>query len=393
MWWGSFVFLLPLFLSPIVFLKRPLQSSFIWSCMAYMPHIICFTRVIYDTATAWYAYLLVIGIIFIFFIPTVIWFYVLAQAVKTPFYDFIFFVTAVAYSWWLCYVVFLPVGYIRGYPLVFPLLPFFVAFPFLTKTIWCGGKFALLGCVYAAQISSVRYKKNILFFVPIVAGWLCISLCIPEKQSLENIISVACPVYAKQGLQQLAYAQQALRDAVKAHTQALAFILPESVIPFDYEKIPYMGTLLTDEVGIRQRPIVFGTQECKDGKAFNSVGVAHNGRITIGYVKKRLVPFFECFHPLEIYCKKSLILQDKMQFYPGFEQQEVFLIPGVGYCIPLVCSECLWIFPCQSFPVLVLVHDGHFKFSYFKRLIHAYAMLQAGVCNVPLIYSSYVSNL
>ena len=58
---------------------------------------------------------------------------------------------------------------------------------------------------------------------------------------------------------------------------------------------------------------------------------------------------------------------------------------SVRFCI---CSELLWNFPIAE-TVLVVVHDGHYKLSYFSHLFELLARFRAQQLKCHVIYASW----
>lgn len=314
------------------------------------------------------------------------------RAQKTGYYTQIFYVSACVYSWFIVHALCVPFGWAGGYPLTFPLLPVVVACPLLATMVWCGGKWFLVWCVvYGIQVAVVaRASFFVRLLLLLLVTWCIVHVCVSHKTVPITVVCPVLPVYKKRGLEQLAAAQQALQQAYAQYPDACAYLLPESAVPFDYKKVSYVVHAVTDQVGIDNSPVLFGTHRCQEGITYNSLACAYNGRITVGYVKKRLVPVFEEPHIIELFLKRSLLLTKKTAFSAGPENQEPLYISGLGYFLPLICSEALGVYSYQqTFPLLVMVHDGHFRHQYIKRLIKAYVQLQAGTRCLPLIYSSY----
>jgi hypothetical protein len=320
-----------------------------------------------------------------FLLPTIGWFTVLARVQKTTLFPVLFVTTAVLHSWYITYVGGICFGWCAGYPLAFGLLPIMVAWPQLTTTVWCGGRWFLLACVYGVQVAyAVDARKVLQTLVTVLVCWLLIhSFCIyvvPKKTDtmLIKTIAAVMPVYKKTFAQQLRATQEALRYVQQTNPDACAYLLPESVVAQDFTNILHLNHMLTNQVGIDAGMIIFGTHVVKKNKTYNGMALVNavTGRITVGYVKKRLVPIFETEHA--------------PAFTPGKIQQELLYVPKLGYVTPLICSEALGVYPYrQQFPLLVMVHDGHFRFRYTKQLIKACAYLQAGARNIPVIYSAY----
>lgn len=388
LWWGCFIFLTPLFFVHFSSARRALLYGFMWSIVAYLPHILCVMQVVHTQALCYSAYSIVLLIMLCFFIPTAFWFLAMHCGQKQKFYPYSFLLSSFLYSWYIYYGLFLLLGIPYGYPLAWPLLPFFVVYQQCGYYLWAGGKWLLYGLVITAQIMVLVQVRVFLFIVLIGGGWYTVIFLItPSQQKQDTIFTPVYPVYDQRGLQQLVYVQEALR--MYTHKKNTIMVLPESAISFDYTKIPYLATLLTDDVGLLSEYILFGTHINNQGKTYNVLALAHDGRITVVYVKQHLMPFFEKPHWIEDFFHKELFLKQQHRIWPG-SKVSFIEVSNVGYLCPLICSESLWHIPWgQPFPLVVLVHDAHFSYRYIKRLMRAAITLQAQITGVELIYSSY----
>lgn len=388
-WWGIFLFLIPLFFIQFRTLRTTFFYACLWGLIAYTPHYACVAQVIADKALCWWSYGLLVALIGCFLLPTIIWFFLLHHAYSHNYYRFSFVTLSFFYKWYLYHGLFFFMGLLYGHPLTFPLLPLFVAYPDYGMSVWTGGKWFALMVMFTLPIMILTSVRMFCMAAVIAAGWYAGAYMFAQPQKITDLFIPVCPRFDQQGLQQLSYVQEALR--AQPFTDRGCLVLPESAISFDYRKIPYLATLLTDEVGIDDRPILFGTHlhNHKDGLSHNVLACVHDGRITVIYVKQKLMPFFEEPHWLEDVLQRYLFIKKAEKIDPG-QGAVLTEIPTFGFMQPLICSESLWhVIWGKPFPLLVIVHDAHFSFLYVKKLMRAAVRLQAQTMNRGLIYSSY----
>lgn len=388
-WWGSLVFLAPLFFVHFLPQKEVLLYALLWTFIAYTPHFWCVLLIVFQKALCKAAYGVIPTFFLCFYIPTAVWFCLLMYAQKRDYWYFYSFVTiSFFYFWYLYYGFFFMMGLAYGYPLVFPLLPFFIVWPACGSLLWAGGKWALLVTTFFLQALVAARMRFFFILLAMVVGWYgFIFMITQEKKPIHDLAISVYPRFAKKGHEQLAHVQYALRTC--EHNAQRMAVLPESAIPFEYRKIPYLGTLLTDDVGLWNTYVFFGTQTEEKGKLYNILAYAYGGRITVAYVKQNLMPFFEKKHWIEDFLEKELFLPIKEQMASGGSSLWIE-VAGVGYVRPLICSEALWHFPWgQPFPVLIIVNDAHLESLYAKKLLRATVTLQAQTNKNNLIYSAY----
>ncbi len=390
-WWGSFVFLIPLFFIQFRAHKELLFGAGVWSLIAYSSHILTAVDVVHKNALTWHAYSSVLVVVLFFFVLTYGWFYACYYVQNTPYYTerFVFF--AFLHTWIIHNFFFYAGGIPYGYPLAFPLLPFFTFSPQVQHICYGIGIWALLFVVYLAQVLVLENKKvSLMLVVGLVGWWAVINYWYPVKKTVHSFVCSVNPVYESNGQQQFYRTQQALEQAGHDNPSALVYLLPESSVPFDYKKISYLSELLTDDAGLSGKTIIFGTHDIQHDKKFNCVAyTTTHGRIRVGYVKKRLVPLFE-YNYFKKGNKKGFFLEKNNEFCSDTNAYEPLFIDGIGYFYPSICSEAVWHFPRgQPFCVMVILHDGHFSFNFIKRILRTYIEMQAIRAGVSIIYSSY----
>ncbi len=279
-------------------------------------------------------------------------------------------------------------GRLQGYGLALPFVPV-MEYPallsFLPMIRWWG-MLAVLLVVYLA----VAQKKwwlitlGILFF----AGSYGYAMWHKqEEKKCENIALISGRFVSAIAYERAHEVCEKLLEAERQNHQAQLLVLPESAFPHPLNEHGYALEMWSNNGKLHEKYLVVGTHYACErcGSLHNSACVIHAGHVIYRYDKRWMLPFFE----EEVFATgESPFLHDKKEMQSGCKQESIFAIPEVGLVNFCICSELLWDMPKQK-TVIALVHDGHYRYSYFPRLFKRYAQMRSLEKQSQLLYCGW----
>jgi hypothetical protein len=392
-WWPcSFFSLIPLFVQRFHSYYEAAFKGFLWGVVAYGLTLSALLEVIIRLGPKPFSFVYAGGFLGYFVLFSMVWFVCVffLKRCTTPWQWAWFWGTVIYFSWVHVGFFYFLVGRWYGYGLACPLVPliktpFFLGLlPYIT---WLG----LLGSLLLWQVGIAykSWKKSVIGLIPFLVGPFIFKGKTQDEKLQERLVIVAQSFQASTPYERAQEVCEVLRRAQRLHPFALVFILPESTFPFPLNKYRYVQEMWAEVVP--HKYLIVGSHFCeapKKGKErlYNSVYVLHKGHLIYRYDKRRLLPFFE--EPSVWGERNSLFLENKGAFDAGVTFQPACTFPLIGTFSFCVCSELLWDMPAKK-QVIALVHDGHYRFSYFPRLFRDFAYFQALEKQSTLFYCGW----
>lgn len=394
LWPLSFLCYIPLFQIRFFSIKQAAGWGFVWGLFAYG----CTLSALLDVAIrmgegSFLSYLCAASFLIYFASGCALWFMGVFLISRIMNNEIIPWLIATIIYVVIIYEVGLSVltGSWHGYPLVLPLLPL-AQFPLLLSLLpWVG--YGTVLCFLLCFQAGVAHKKRwltILGLTPFIVGFL-----LKEKKAPSFLDGKIIPI-AHHFKEQLPYERaqevcQVLLNAEAAFPEALLLVLPESAFPFPLNEHSYALKMWQYNGNLFEKYVVVPShyRVGEKGVLHNSAYVLHKSRIIVRYDKKLLVPFFET-PSTNLFFKDfyHLFLQGKEIFAPGLQKKSPWLFLNqypIDFCI---CSELLWSFS-HAKTMLILVHDGYYRFSYFPSVFELLARFRAVELDCNVIYASW----
>lgn len=389
-WFFSFFSLSPLFLTRFLSWHAAFYHGYLWGAIAYTAVLSDLLEVMwclgFGSGVVWY----IVGFIGYFTFLGVFWFCaakVLASLTKS--WQVGWLLASFMYWVWMRVGFFYFItGRLQGYGLALPFLPL-MEHPALLSLLpiirWWGMLAVVL--VFHLAVAQKRWwliTLGILFFVGSCgyAMWQK-----QEEKKCENIALISGGFTSATAYERAHEVCEKLLEAEQQNPQAQLLVLPESAFPYPLNEHGYALEMWSSNGKLHEKYLVVGThyacQGC--GKLHNSACVIHEGNVIYRYDKRGMLPFFE----EEVFATGgSPFLCTKKEMKAGCEQASSFVIPGMGAVTFRVCSELLWDMP-KNKRVIALVHDGHYRYSYFPRLFKWYAQMSALEKQSELLYCGW----
>ncbi len=397
LWPISFLMYVPLFWCQFASYKQAFVRGVLWGAVAYGATVWALLDLIVYVGKGPWRFVCAIGFVLYFSCLSALWFmsaYAIWRITARWWLGWI--ISTVLYGALVYYgILYGLTGAWQGYPLACPLVPLMNQPKLLGLLPYTGWIFLCMA--FCSLQAGIAYKKKYLIFLgglPFLVGWLCVQ----ERHHIEKYDFIApCPAFfcETQPYERAQEVCDALLKAEYCTPQAKMIVLPESAFPFPLEEHSYAVAMWQNNGNLFEKYLVVPAHYRKSQtELYNSVYLLHRGRIIHRYDKKELLPFFEKGCSLNPFLKKchTLFLKDKEEFVPGLPLQPSFKLPDgqdVQFCI---CSELLWNFP-QKGIVIAVVHDGHYRYSYFPFLFKLLASFKANLYKVPLIYVAWTCQL
>ncbi len=393
LWPLSFFCYVPLFRCQFISYRQAFLQGIIWGLVAYTALLWALLDLIVLLGKGPWGFLYAVSFLFYFSFFSALWFVTVCTLSRCT------------KKWWVGWVVSTVLygvvvykgmlygltGAWQGYPLAFPLLPLMEVSSLLGMLPYTGWFFLLI--VFCCFQAGIAYKEKSLVLLgglPFLLGWFLLDEK-HEKQEGGLIIPCAGFFHETRPYERAQEVCDLLLKAEQKNPQAQVLVLSESAFPFPLQEHPYAllmwqgnGTLFEKYLAV---PAHYRKSQTE---LHNSVYLLHKGRIIYRYDKKQLLPFFEkecSFNPFLKRCHTSF-LQEKEEFEAGDLAQHPFKFSDgheLRFCI---CSELLWDFPTQG-TVIVMVHDGHYRYAYFSHLFKLLASFKAQLYQTRLAYAAW----
>ncbi len=424
-WWMCGVFLMPLLWCIHTQQTISCVQAGWWAIIAFGMHATGILYVLVTRGENSY----IVGLVCIAFflycaVHSSLWIFLLQKGKQLPYYKALAYRTTLtmAFFWWIDYGFLWPLGTVQGYPLFFPLVPLIQSM-FGSVLLGHLNHWIAWGCIIAMQdyivylfikMQDHRRKKRIAHAIlwPLILFFICSKVIMKAKQE-ENVAcgeltkdDVVCFVRTPSSQNPRQHAQdmcEAMMKAARSYPQAYVYIFRESAFPFVLNKHLYALEMWQKNALGNGRIMLLGSawQDELDGeKTHNCFFCIDECRITHRYEKHHLIPLFE-YIPQHLFFKeklRNLFFQKKELFSPSYAPLRTVAIGKKLYFLPVLCSELFWqnrssvqeeIKSLIRYPLICLMHDGHFKNSGYDKLMVLAARFRACVEQRKIVYVSF----
>lgn len=403
LWWGIFIFLVPLFFCVLQYTVTPVRDGLLWGVLFWTIQYYGIIYVLYEKAEGEWRLLAGLFLIIYSTIYVILWFLVATKTAKI--YNnkqwalLCWGAATFAYFYWVRYHMFFifnqNIGYCFGYPTLLlaqcprtlVLLAMFGSHLFLALIITSA-------CSAAQALYDHSYKKLLLAIVvlaPFGAGlvWMPTNTK-PEGLPLLGYVS---PNHANKNMDAYEYAHainEKITELIIRQPTVHAVVMPESAYPFylnqHTQTLELWGTnALCDDT----RLLIGAYRIDEEGKCHNSCYNIRRGRIISFYDKILQFPFVE-YCPFNVL--KGLFLKNKQEFTPQRVTAHPFELTSSLSLLPVLCSDLffdLTITGEHTYPLLFAVNDDWFTITYMRNLMFLFAAYKSMELTRDIIYVSY----
>lgn len=289
----------------------------------------------------------------------------------------IVFITFCFFSF-IHYFFFLPIGWCKGYPFAFLMVPL-VKNPLLLQFLFNYSNQAslMLLSIFFQIIIAFYYRRKkdraiILIFLILIFS--IISFYINKNKTTNSVspslLNDLCfipwidknqPPY-EQCLAFCKYAQK------KSKSKRALYLAGESFFSFDIKNEPLFIAMI-QELLLKNTDnyCILGGYSKIEEQLFNSFYCFNSSRIIKHYDKKMLLPYFEFLPTFFSYIRTFFSSLKTTIFFSGLNERDFIFLEQYPVLLPLICAEFFWIAPEEyqyyedEFLFCALINDSFFK--------------------------------
>lgn len=297
----------------------------------------------------------------------------------------------------------MPFGRCEGYFLMNPLVPLASVPPLLYVLLFLGRAVAtflvLLVSALTAMLLCVHVMALFLWLVSL--GFLfffiknSFNYRVDESDWYKNIVAMPM-AFAPQ--YNLTFLTSRVADIIKSHLamhpETRLFIMPESSFYCEHLAMPALSTLWGHKIVGQKVHVLAGAFRWKDDRYFNSIHWVYDGVLQKCFDKRHAMVLTERLPSfLQYPFWQRLFFGNRSQITPSVKDKKYIMLDDNVKLVPYICSELFFnYYPDDSFqtmPIVAMCND-YLLLGYVADLMFLAAIFQAIAWQRTIVYVSFV---